>query len=126
MKPLKLTKYYQFELRGVHALTQLGEPTHGHHCSLRVGLEAPITEADERSFLLFMKEEILKHFDKADWKVALSGKEPSGENVAYDLGRRLKQLTQVRAVHLELQETKKNIFSLKLDSLPIKQKSRDR
>lgn len=108
----RVTRFYQFELRGFHALHLLGEPTHGHHCQLRVGVD-PLDEKSEALFLGYVKEKIIKDFDRKNWAESLRG-EPSGENVLLEIGRRLQAFegAQVREVHL--QETKKNLFSLGL------------
>ena len=111
MKP-QLTRFYQFELRGFHALHLLGEPTHGHHCQLKIGL-APLDEKSEGAFLSFMKESILRDFDRRNWADTLQG-EPSGENVLLEIGRRLEGFSGIQVKEIHLQETKKNLFLLEL------------
>ena len=108
---VRLTKYYQFELRGFHALQLLNEPTHGHHCQLRIGI-SPLDEFKEGEFLGFVKEKILGDFDRKNWARTLPG-EPTGENVLLEIGRRLREFEIVQVKELHLQETKKNLFSLK-------------
>lgn len=110
---MKSIRYYQFSLRGLHSLTSLDEPIHGHLALLNVGLRAPVSEEREKEFLSFMKNSILKDFDKKDWRQAVQG-EPSGENVILEIARRLKSEKNIEAQVIELQETRKNLFRLDL------------
>jgi|GEM_PF-2051336 hypothetical protein len=109
---MKCLRTYQFELRGIHSLPSLKEGPHGHHCLLRVQVPGSLDEEEERDFLSFMKSDILKNFDRADWARALA-KPPSGENVLQEIFRRLDAFRQNFVFSLELQETKKNLFYLR-------------
>jgi len=104
-----ITRFYQFEIRGFHNLTQISEPSHGHNGFLRIGLLAPIPEEDEREFLLFVKTRVLSDFDKKDWSLALRG-EPSGENLIREIATRLQNWNPKLVKQVEFQETTKNNF----------------
>lgn len=108
---MKFIRYYQFTLRGLHSLTSLSEPTHGHLAFLNVGVQAPLSSDQEKELLCFMKNNVLKDFDKRDWRKALRG-EPSGENVVLEIARRLKNQESFKVKAIELQETRKNFFRL--------------
>lgn len=114
---MNLIRYYQFQLRGLHSLESLNEPIHGHlallNIGLNIGLNSPISSEPESKFLCFIKQSILRDFDKADWRKAVKG-EPSGENVILEIARRLKSQPEFDIRVLELQETKKNLFRLDL------------
>jgi len=105
----RITRFYQFEIRGFHNLTHLSEPSHGHNGFLRIGLPAPLSEEDEKEFLLFVKSRVLSDFDKKDWSLSLDG-EPSGENLIREIALRLQAWKPKLVRQVEFQETTKNNF----------------
>lgn len=106
--PKKITKTYRFELRGIHNLNLIQEPTHGHGAELLITLNCPVV--NEKMFLTAIKMNILNLFHKNDWAKAVPS-EPTGENVLLTIWKIVSTLKlQDRVERMELVETKKNRF----------------
>lgn len=105
-------KFYRFKLRGFHSLESLGESAHGHLAYLILA-RSLIDSGREEEFLCFVKENILKDFDKQDWSAPLVG-EPSGEAMILEIAKRIQKRPDLDIKKVLIQETKKNSFLLEL------------